>query len=170
MPTLDATVGGPDANSYATIAEGDTYFGERVQAPNWTGESSVDVKAQALIMATRRIDHLSFRGVKTTDVQALKWPRIGAFDESGYEYDPAAIPALVKQATFEWALHILNGNAGGTDPFADGGLEQFDRAKVGPLEVEIRKAHKATKTPDIVMRILRPLLRGSGLMAMLERS
>lgn len=169
MPTLTATASSATANSYATVAEGNAYFDERVQASNWTGESDADVKERALIMATRRVDQLSFEGAKSTDTQALKWPRINAFDESGYEYDTDAVPTLVKHATFEIALKILNDNADSTDPLADSGLEQFDRAKVGPLDVEINHTRSSTALPDNVTRILRPVLRGSGMMATLER-
>lgn len=170
MPTLKADVGAADANSFATVEEGDTYFDERTRVSSWTGESSEAVKARALIMATRRVDMLSFAGVKVTDTQALKWPRIDVFDESGYEYATNAIPTIVKYAVFETALKILNDNAAGTDTFANSGLEGFDRAKVGPLEVDINHTFSATQLPDHVRRMLRPVLRSAGLMATLERS
>lgn len=170
MPTIDATVGGASANSYSEVADADTYFDERLQVSNWTGESDTDVKERALIMATRRIDAFDFEGVKVTTTQALKWPRIDAFDEDGEEYDTDAIPTVVLYATYELALAYLNDAAGSTDPLAPTGLEQFDRAKVGPLEVDINHARRAGSVPDHVLRLLAPVLRTAGFMATLERA
>lgn len=170
MPTLDATVGGPNANAYAEVADADTYFDERLQAANWTGESDEDVKERALIMATRRVDAFDFEGVKVSTAQALKWPRIDAYDEDDEEYPTDAIPTVVLYATYELALAYLNDVAGSTDPLAPTGLEQFDRAKVGPLEVEVNHSHRAGAVPDHVLRLLAPVLRSAGFMATMERA
>jgi hypothetical protein len=164
MPILVATAGATNANSYATMAEADTYFDERLQATNWIGE-----KARALIMATRRIDVLRFEGEKVSTAQALKWPRIEAYDDDGEEYDTSTVPAIVKQATYELALKILNDDAASTDTLGVTGLESIRRAKVGPLEVEVYKGFKAADLPDTVLRLLRPVLASSGLMAELVR-
>lgn len=170
MPTLDATAGDADANSYATLAEASTYFDERLQASNWTGESDEDVKERALIMATRRIDALRFTGVANTDTQALEWPRFEAFDLNGYEYDTASIPDPVKRATYEEALRILNDNAASTDPLADSELAQFNRAKVGAIEVDINHDHKPTELAPAARREIAHVLKSSGHMATLERA
>lgn len=167
MPTLVATAGSATANSYATVAEGTSYFDERLNTANWTG---ADNQARALIMATRRIDTLQFVGEKVTSGQALKWPRISAFDDNGDEYDSTAVPSIVKYATFEEALRILNDNAASKDTFALTGLEQFKRAKVGPLEVEMVQGFKASMLSDAARRWLRPVLLRAGLMAELVRS
>jgi hypothetical protein len=168
MATIDATVGGADSNSYVTAAEADAYFDERLQSAHWTGEADADVKAQALIQATRRLDTFRFGGLKVAEGQALKWPRIEAYDDDGYEFD--GIPTVVKHATFEAALWLLGANADGTDAFGKSGLEQFRRAKVGPLDVEMRHGHTQDQLPPHVMRILRPVLMSSGIMAELRRS
>lgn len=169
MPTIDAAPGSASANSFATRAEADAYFAGRVGAGAWE-DATAYRRDQALITATRRLNALRYVGYKTSDTQALVWPRIGAFDESDYEYDTATVPAPVKEATFEAALKILADSADGSDPLADSELAQFDRAKVGPLEVDINHAHKPAKTPDAALRLLRHLMRSHGLMAQLERS
>lgn len=168
MPTVVATAGATNANSYATVAEGTTYFDERLQTDNWT---DADNQARALIMATRRIDTLRFEGEKAASGQALKWPRISVFDDNGDEYASDSIPTLVKHATFEEALRILNDNASSKDTFAVTGLAQFKRAKVGPLEVEIDETFRPGDLTDTALRILRPvLLRSAGLLAELVRA
>ena len=169
MPEIRDTAGASDANSFAALADAQAYFGERVGADAWEDASEPQQK-KALITATRRLNALTFVGYKTSDTQALVWPRIGAFDESGYEYDNAAVPEPVKEATYEVALKVLTDGADGSDPLADSDLAQFSRAKVGPLEVDINHAHKPAKTPDAALRVIRHLMRSQGLMARLERS
>lgn len=170
MPTLDDTVGGASSNTYALVAVGDTYFDERLQASAWTGESDVDVKERALIMATRQLDVLDFVGYKNSAGQALKWPRSDAYDEDGEEYPTDAIPTVIQHAMFEIALELLNANASATDPFANSGLEAFNVAKVGPIEVEPNHSVRAGGLSDRVLRMIAHVRASSGLMATLERS
>lgn len=169
MATLDATVGGASANAYAAVADGDTYFDERLQASAWTGESDAAVKTRALIMATRRLDQETFVGYKNSTSQALEWPREDAYDRDGEEYTTTAIPTVIKHAMFEIALAFLNSNADSSDPMANDGLERFDRARVGPMYVDVNHAHRATDLPDHVRRMLSHVLESQGLMGTLER-
>lgn len=155
MPTLDATVGGASANSYISVADADTYFDERLNVSNWTG-ASADNKARALIMATTRIDQEKFEGEKSTTGQALKFPRIDAYDDDAEEFPSDAIPQIVKDATCEMALRLLND--GTTDALADTGLEEYERIKVGSIEVTTRAGFDAGQLPDNVRRLLREVL------------
>lgn len=170
MATIVATAGSATANSYATTDDADTYFDERLQSSAWTGETDADVQKRALIEATRRIDQETFEGERSTTGQALKWPRIGAADEDGNEYDSDEIPTIVIHATYELALALLNSNADSTDLLADSGLEGFKRVKVGPLEVEPRHAQDAGELPDNVHRLLKPVLQTTGSTADLLRA
>lgn len=156
MPTLVATAKSATANSYVTEAEADTYFDERTTATAWASEATDD-KERYLITATRRIDSERFDGYKTTTTQALKWPRDGACDDDGEEYDPDTVPDIVKFATYETALELLND--GTTDGLAPTGLEEFKRVKVGALEVERDSSYKAAELSDTVRRLLRPVIR-----------
>lgn len=169
MPTLTATVGSASSNAYATVSDADTYFDERLQASEWTS-GATDDKERALIMATRRIDQEKFEGTQDTEGQALKWPRSGARDDDDVEYSSDSIPGIIKQATYELALHLLNENAGSTDYLAPTGLEQFERAKVGPMDVTIRSGFDAGELPDNVRRLLRPVLQTPGHSAVLLRA
>ena len=47
--------GRSDANSYADVADGDSYHDGHLYASAWTG-ATADKKAAALVMATRLID------------------------------------------------------------------------------------------------------------------
>jgi hypothetical protein len=67
--------GKSDANSYASVADGDAYHEGHLYAAAWTG-ATTEAKEAALVMATRLIDSLfQFHGVKATGAQALQWPR-----------------------------------------------------------------------------------------------
>lgn len=170
MPTIVATAASATANSYLTDAEADTYADERLRSTNWTSESDDDVKARALIQATRWLDNMDFVGERTTEAQALEWPRLEAYTKDGYEYATDAVPDVVKRATFELALRLLNDNAASTDTLAESGLERFDEAKVGPLDVKIRHAKKSGDLPDPVRQMLLHVLRASSVSVTLERA
>jgi hypothetical protein len=67
--------GKSDANSYASVAEGDAYFEAHLYASAWTA-ADAGTKASALVMATRLVDtQFQFNGYKAHESQALQWPR-----------------------------------------------------------------------------------------------
>ena len=67
--------GRTDANSYATVAEGDAYFDAHLYPSAWTAATAT-TKAAALVMATRLVDsQYQFNGFRAHDTQALQWPR-----------------------------------------------------------------------------------------------
>ena len=67
--------GKADANSYASVADGDAYFEGHLYATAWTAATS-GTKAAALVMATRLVDsQFQFNGYRAHEEQALQWPR-----------------------------------------------------------------------------------------------
>lgn len=161
--SLDATPSGASANSYVTVAQADTYFATRLNATAWTDSSEQEA---ALIQATRWLDHFDYRGERAVPQQPLRWPREFVYDEDGYELATATIPREVRDATCEAALALLSSG----DVFARSELGQFSRAKVGPLEVEVRQAYIQSDLPDVVQNILGRWLLSSGISGRLWRS
>lgn len=158
MPTIDATVGGADANSYVTLSEATDYFDERLNTADWDGAEQDD-QERALIMATRRLDQESYEGVRDDvdhEDQALEWPRSGATHPDGHAYDHDVIPPLIKRATYELALAML-----GDDLLDDTGLEGFEEVSVGPLSVVPRHSQRAGELPEHVRREIDPVTIGS---------
>lgn len=153
--TIDATIAGANANSYVTLAEATSFFEEAALSTAWDA-ASTDEKNRALISATRRLDQQDFRGAPVNPLtgtaesgtQALQWPR------SGTGYLTTVIPEPIKRATLKLAYSLL------ADPsfLQESGLENFDRAKVGPLEVDIRHSQSAGDLPDDVARELEDLV------------
>ena len=109
--------GRADANSYADVADGDSYFEGHLYASAWTAATAA-TKAAALVMATRLIDsQFQFRGFRAHDKQALQWPRTECPDpdRGGVVWgvrtpecvEPDVVPAAVVAATCEMARELL---------------------------------------------------------------
>jgi hypothetical protein len=115
MPTaIVATVGDATANSYITVAEGDTYAADVLPSPAWSAATS-DNKIRALLAATARLDELEWVGERAATTQRLAWPRSGA--ECGEKvYTSTVIPPEVQRGTFELANLLLGDIT--TDPFS----------------------------------------------------
>lgn len=150
-PTLVASAGATNANSFVTTAQAQTYFDERLSATEWDGSGAAD-QDRALIMATIRINQESFVGVKVVTTQALQWPRNYGYDEDGNLYVNTEIPEPIRNATCEMALALLK------DPtiLADSGLEGFIEVGVGSGAVKAipRGSRIAGELPAMVRREL----------------
>lgn len=166
---LVSTVGATNANAYASVAAGDTYFAERLQSSAWTGSGTSDKEA-ALIMATYRLDQETYQGEKVNTAQSLKWPRLWATDDDGNEFAGDAIPTIVQHACFELALAYLVADDDASDPLRDTGLEQFDAATIGPMDFKRDQSFKAGQLPANVRRLLRPVLETAGNSVIMERA
>jgi hypothetical protein len=121
MAVIDATVGGPAANSYETVVEAQAYFDTRLPVAGWdAGDQEV-----LLIMATRVINAFAspgktlvvpsnnkypyyrvrrqWTGAPASSTQALAWPRIGMYDMNGNAIPSNVIPQALKDAESEMA-------------------------------------------------------------------
>src|SRR3954452_11044747 len=112
--------GVPNANSYAQVADGDDYFDGHVYPAPWS-TSAADLKAEALIMATRLIDaEFQFNGWRANEGQGLQWPRVRCPDPDRAPFAFSAllfrtnnflpsnvVPRAVVNATFEMARELM---------------------------------------------------------------
>ncbi len=94
------------ATSYISEAFADTHHSDRNNT-KWDDFTSIEKQA-ALIRATDYVDKrfsLRFIGFAQKREQALEWPRLDAFDRSGFAYSgDRAIPAELQKAIAEYAL------------------------------------------------------------------
>lgn len=143
-------------NSYATVAEADAYFQDRIDVAAWSS-ASADQKSQALITATSYLDALNWTGVAVSDSQTLAFPRSGSY------FDPrigseitltTSVPGRVVKATYEMAYHLLN-NDGLLDD--TGGVAEL---KIGSLT--LNTIQNASKLPSFIKRVINPLLLNRG--------
>ena len=136
-PTIDATVGGENSNSYVTLEEADAYFEGSADNQHWDNHQDGYKKA-ALIQATQWLNYLAFAGDCCTKTQALQWPREHVTCMCR-EAVCTSIPLQVKQATYELAFKFVHDPdvvVGGTKmPSPQVGAVK--KQKLGDLEQEL---------------------------------
>lgn len=141
-------------NSYASVAEADAYFADRLDVAAWTSADETQ-KAQSLVTATSMLDSKEWAGVAISESQDLAFPRAGTF------FDPRVgltvsmptngAPTRVVKATFELAHHLLNN---------DGLLDDTGRVetvKIGHINLE--NVRLPEKFPSNVRALIQPLLQ-----------
>lgn len=157
--TVEDGTGLETANAYVSVSFADDYHDGRLHTA-WTDASkTVTQKERAIVRATDHVDRLYgqwFRGRRRQKVQALEWPRIGAFDNDGYAMTSEdEVPRNLQRAISEYALRALligeltpdtpppvpsqslgidDTNKSPSADSASGTITEL-REKVGPLEV-----------------------------------
>jgi hypothetical protein len=150
--TIDATPGSADANSYATVAQGDTYHEGRSHASTWEDADEED-KIRALITATRLLDQqFDWNGTVVDGVQALLWPRIGVYGLNGYLLDAVSIPKPLREATAEYARLLIEEDRTLDSETALAGIK---RVKAGPVDVEFKDSLPLSQPlPDAIVSMI----------------
>ena len=142
-------------NTYATMTEAEDYIETRLHTDNWDDANDNDREA-GLLMATVLLDRLcDWNGTKAVDTQALRWPRSFVYDPDGNWIDSATIPQFLKDATAEFALHLLGSDLTET---ISRDLEGFKQIEVGSLNLVLGTqggAYKKAIMPDSVWIIVR---------------
>jgi hypothetical protein len=154
-PTLIATPGSLTANSYCTVAEGDTYHDGHLYSDTWTGMST-DEKTVALIMATRVLDYkVEWAHYPTNphDEQILQWPRSGIVDLDGFStVDDATIPQRLKEITSEYARQLKDSDRTADNDIKTQGITSIS---AGPISLGFDQASIQVKVvPDAVVQMI----------------
>jgi len=167
--TLVTTIADPEANSYISLADAETYLENRVgfDLTAWNALSD-EQKEWNLTLAVPILDSLRFRGVKATNAQVLAFPRIlprtdwwdatKAAYENSYDtwedmqtdatensYTMPSIPDGVKHAQVEIAFQVIQNHYNTLDPMQEGSA-QTNFVGIGKLQVQFgQKAGEVTK-------------------------
>lgn len=155
--SLDATVGGANANSYVTQAEFEAYLEERLHVPAALlegGSATDEQKEAALIWATRVLDaNTCWTGSAATETQALNWPRSGMFSKNGFAIPEDEIPKALKNAQSEMAMLLF-----GTDLTLQNEViaQGLTALKAGPVELEWKEEFTQIVVPASVTSLLVP--------------
>jgi hypothetical protein len=168
--TIDASVGGASANSYATEAEVIAYMAARLNATNWTtitGSTCTEDEKKALIEAGRELGAPTYIGARVTTTQALDWPRAWAMNPDSpvmawSYYETTVIPRRVKNAQCELAFQFLK--LGATDvaaPSPTAGILVKTIDVLSTTYSEYSQPLGLARFPR-VLALLGPLLVGSG--------
>jgi hypothetical protein len=149
-PTLVATAGASNANSYISIATADSIANGMVGTLAWT-TATTDDKTRALITATNGLETLAWIGTRTFDTQALSWPRSGVNCGDKAPADDT-IPREIELATFDLANALLGDPAllrsAATSEALVTGIPNRDlkRLKLDVMELEWRTESAASTT------------------------
>lgn len=166
--SITATAGSASANSYLSLAAADSIATTMLGTLAWS-TATTDDRSRALITATRGLETLSWVGTRSTEVQALAWPRTGVYLD-GQELDKTLVPEAVQYATFDLAEALLTRPAllksdPGTSSLIPG-VQNRDlrRLKLDALEIEWRRevsgASMSRVTPLTVLPHLATMLAG----------
>lgn len=159
---VNATAKSATANSYITVTEADTLaetFPTDIQ-DRWLGYSE-DEKGRFLVTATRNIENaFRFIGARTTNAQALEWPRHLVPRDGHYSIgfpvdylDKDVVPLFVREAVFLYAVELSKGDLTATDENAS--IKKLDVD--GVIAIEYKDSIPATKgsIPNNVFEVLR---------------
>lgn len=143
-----------NVNSYVTVSEADSYFGDRLDVSAWTSADATK-KAQALVTATALLDAQSWVGFAVSESQPLAFPRSGEYFDPriGALITMEAVPDRVLKANMELAYHLLN-NSGILD----------DTGKVTTInvgQINLNTIRSPNLIPGTVSRLIKPLINTS---------
>lgn len=106
-------------NSYISIQDADEYFSGRLYSEIWTSSNEA-LKTQALLMASRNMDKLRYKGKRVDINQKLSFPRyiykpagpdeyVNNLERNQYPVTKIEITDKIKEAQCEEALALLEG-------------------------------------------------------------
>jgi len=152
------------ADAYVAQATADAYHLARGNSA-WAAATS-DQKNAAIVRATQAIDGMygkAWPGIRSSETQALDWPRVDAYDVDGYAL--TLVPQGVKDAACEAALLELT--AGTLSASIDVSVEEV---QVGPIKKRTRTGGGGPKTYPTIARSLRRIIRSTGANVALARA
>jgi hypothetical protein len=151
MPVI-ATPGAANANSFLTILEADAYHAARLHNDEWSAATELQKEA-ALLWATRILDRHSWVGRRTNELQRLRWPRTGVYDQDDFWVHQDVVPSFLKDATAELALLLLR-----KDRTAEAETTGLSKIVVGPIELEMDPADTLKDVSPEVWRMIQAYL------------
>jgi hypothetical protein len=148
-----ATPGAANADSYATVAEADAYFGAHLYYTGWTAAVN-DTKERALKTGTRLLDsYFKWLGIRTYPVQALGFPRTGLFRDTTIAVDSTTIPPEIRHATVEFAQWLIANN-----PYAENEIvvQGITEIKVSTIALKFKDTIEGRTVPDFIKLLIPP--------------
>jgi hypothetical protein len=151
---IDTTVGGANANSWASVAEFKVYRDVRLPASAVVTAATDALIEAALQVACRSInENFDWTGAAVDNVQALAWPRSGMLSRNGFAIATTVNPKELKDAQCEMAFQII----AGADLVADNAAAAQGVALVQAGSVKVAFQHQLAnsyETADIILRRL----------------
>jgi len=148
--------GKSDAESYISVSDASTYFGNRGVVA-WDAIATDTLREAYLRLATEYITQMyreRWQGARYTEDQALDWPRTGVVRDS-WSVDTDEVPVEVQRACAELALKQSTGQ------LAPDLTQGVIRQKVDVIEVEYDKASPQYTRYRAIDAMLKPYLNAS---------
>jgi len=125
-----------DSTSYISVDDADQYALDL--GVTWLTGSDQKKKKQALNAAAQWIDEYfaPWKGYRSNEDQALRWPREGVVDDDNYDIQSDEIPNKLKDATVEAAIYWTDN--GKLFPAADNG----GQLSVSKIQIDVIKIEK----------------------------
>lgn len=158
---MTITVG---TNGYITVANATTYFSSSLRSASWAAISDSD-KEKALITATRMLDRQVWAGSKTSDAQALQWPRSGVTDAYGNEVSSASVPSQIIDANCELALALYTNSSVETDKNTSTNAKYI---KAGSAAIAFFRPLRGGRFPTIIQELVGQFLTSAAAIAIPE--
>ena len=151
---IDALVSGTSSDSYSTVLVADAYHAAHLYGAPWVALST-DSKERGLKMATRLLDErVTWYGLKTTETQALRWPRSGVVSVDVFSILSDIVPHAISNATAELARHLA-----ATDSTVEALGKGIASLNAGSVSLTFDKGDVA----DVIPAIVKEMLRGWGI-------
>lgn len=156
------TIGSTEYDVYADLATADQYLNAESWATEWRAETDDEVKARALVTATRTLDKLTWPGTKTYEGQLLEWPRKSTGLSTDLVPDSDTIPQRIIDATAVLAaLTVAGVDFTSKASTKTGGVKS---QKAGSVAIEYFRDvfdFEGTRLPLAAWELIAPLLAGS---------
>lgn len=154
--SLDTTPGSATGNSFATVAEFDTYHVNRYPQIEWILTATTPLKEALLIMAGRLLNNdFAWTGAAVDSVQAMTWPRSGMLSRNGYTLPTTgalSYPIDLKNAQCEWAGQLGAADLVSDDDAAKGNLSSV---RAGSVAVAFQSVNTSSQeSVDMILRRL----------------
>lgn len=162
MLTLDATVGGANANAFLTTDRATSILEGRYHSGTWFSLTE-DSKDALVVQATSILNREHWAGQKATSAQRLNWPRAYVpdpdmpADASSIYLDDSTIPLFLEEATAELAFSLIP-----QDRLLETDTAGIKRIDVGSIGLEFDRMDRPGLLTAYIRRLIRPYLMLSG--------
>ena len=153
---LETGAGLATANTFATREQATAVLEASPFADAWTDVDPTR-QDQCLVEASAWLSRLAWDGVRTTEAQALAWPRAWMQTPDGYAISANVVPTFVRDATARLAYWL---SQQGASPYESNGLAPGTELTLpGGMRLT---PDSAVSLPVDIFGLVRPYLRASG--------
>jgi hypothetical protein len=142
-----------DATSYVSVAEANAYLAANIHKSSTWNALALPTRQALLVWASRYLDQrASWKGTKTVETSALRWPREGVYDVDDNLIESDVIPPALKQATIEMARYLITDDR--SDERGQDGLKEL---QVDVVKLTFDTSYRLPEVPNEISFILRGL-------------